>query len=302
MTQPASDPAFRRYLQVQRQHDRELLRMLERTATDIRRRLRTLSLQEGIGARVREAQLRAALGAVHDEMTTLWRRDVPDVVLRGARAAAEAAEIAVETISRVAYASLPDRAAETLTDGLRASARAGIDAQYARVPRALSARVYRNGVVANGIIDDMVARGLSQGLSARELAANVYRFVSPTTPGGASYAAMRLARTEINNAFHEQQKKVGEMPGVRGIKWNLSGSHPRPDECNIFAERNHARLGAGVYRVGQVPDKPHPHCFCYLTYVTLTAAEFASELEAGTFDDELRRRIGRNLELIKERA
>ena len=301
MTQPARDPAFRRYLQVQQKYDAELARVLERSAIDIRRRLRVLHVQEGLAARVREAQLRATLGAIHEELASMWRPGVTNVILQGSKSAAEAAESALETLSRVTYASLPNDAAEALTRGLRASARAGIDALYNRVPRELSTRVYRNGVVSRGVIDDLIKRGLAQGLSARELSQTVYRFVSPSTPGGASYAAMRLARTEINNAFHQQQIALATMPGVEGVKWNLSRSHPRLDECNTFAERNPARLGPGVYPVGDVPDKPHPHCFCFLTYVTMDAKEFASELQKGTFDEELRRRIRGNLDAIRSR-
>lgn len=301
MTQPSRDPTFRRYLLVQKRYDAKLAGVLERSAIDIRRRLRTLSLQEGISAQVRAAQLRVTLKAIHDELASMWRPGVTDIVLQGSKSAAEAAEVALETLSRVTYASLPDRAAEALTRGLRASARSGIDSLYARVPRELSQRVYRNNTVSRGIIDDLINRGLAQGLSSRELSQTVYRFVSPNTPGGASYAATRLARTEINNAFHQQQIEVGKYPGVKGVKWNLSGSHPRPDQCNAYAEGDHARMGPGVYRAENVPSKPHPNCFCYLTYVTMTSAEFASELDAGTFDDELRRRISRNLDSIKSR-
>lgn len=292
--QPARDPAFRAYLGVQREWDAKLAQVLESSARDIQRRLRILRTQEGIGARVREAQLRLTLDAIHKEIASMWRPGVTDVVLQGSKAAAKAAEIAVETISRVAYASLPERASQALLEGLRASSANGIEAQYARVPRELSARVYRDRALTNGTIDRMVRQGLIEQLSAKELARSVYQFVSPTTPGGASYAASRLARTEINNAFHERQQRVGELPGVKGIKWNLSGSHPKPDVCNDYANGNHARMGAGVYAVGEVPPKPHPHCFCYLTYVTMDPEEFASELQRGTFDDELRRRISAN--------
>lgn len=299
MTQPSRDPAFRRYLLVQKKFDAKLATVLEQSALDIRRRLRTLTLQEGFASRIRAAQLRVVLAAIHDELASMWRPGVANIVLQGSRAAAEAAEIALETLSRVAYASLPDDAAEALTRGLRASARSGIDTLYARVPRELSQRLYRNNAVSRGVIDDLINRGLAQGLSARELSQTVYRFISPSAPGGSSAAAMRLARTEINNAFHQQQQRLADAPGVKGVKWNLSRSHPRPDECNSFAEGDHARMGKGVYKVGDVPSKPHPNCFCYLTYVTMSASEFASELDKGTFDDELRRRM--NLDLIKGR-
>lgn len=301
MTQTSPDPVFREYLLVQKKYDAKLASILEQSAKDIRRRLRLLTIQEGLSSQVRAAQLRVTLNAIHAELASMWRPGVVDVVLQGSRASAEAAEIALETLSRVTYASLPARAAETLTDGLRASARSGIDALYARVSRPLSQRIYRNAAVSRDVIDDLIQRGLVQGLSARELSQTVYRFVSPSVPGGSSYAASRLARTEINNAFHNQQRALADSPGVKGVKWNLSRSHPRADECNSFAQGDHARMGPGVYKAENVPQKPHPHCFCYLTYVTMDSAEFASELAKGTFDDELRRRIGRNLDLIKSR-
>lgn len=291
MAQPARDPAFRAYLAVQRQYDRQMVAALEAAAKDIERRIRVLKVTPGIGAQVRASQLRVTLAAIHADLADLWRGDVTRTVMTGGKAAAKAAEIAIQTLSDVAYASLPERDAEALVRSLRASSRAGIDAAFARVPRALSEAVYRNEAVQRGIIDGLVRSGLSQGLSAKELARTVYQHVSPTTPGGASYAAMRLARTEINNAFHEQQIKTAHAPGVKGVKWNLSGSHPKPDVCNQYAEEDHSDLGAGVYRVGDVPGKPHPHCFCYLTYVTLSAREFAQEVERGSFDDELRRRL-----------
>lgn len=293
MTQPARDPSFRAYLLVQRQYDARLVAALEASARDIQRKLRVLRVTPGIGATVKASQLRVTLAAIHDELADLWRNDVTRNVMAGSRAAAKAAESAVETLSRVVYASLPERDAEALIRSLRATGRAGIEAAYARIPRALSEAVYRNQAVSRGIIDDLIKRGLSQGLSAKELARDVYRYVSPTTPGGASYAAMRLARTEINNAFHQQQIAVANAPGVQGVKWNLSGSHPKPDICNDYADGDHAGLGRGVYRVGDVPGKPHPHCFCYLTYVTLTSKQFADAVGRGDFDDELRRRIGR---------
>jgi hypothetical protein len=123
----------------------------------------------------------------------------------------------------------------------------------------------------------------------------VYQYVSPTTPGGESYAAMRLARTEINNAFHERQLAGANRPGVTGVQWNLSGSHRVPDQCNLFAQRDSHNKGPGVFPVGKVPDKPHPQCFCFLTYVTMKPAEFKRALEQGDFDDELDRRTRANL-------
>jgi hypothetical protein len=294
----APDP-FQHYLRVQRKYDAKVIKILNGAARDLTRRINSLALKPGVGAQVRAAQLRLARAAIQEEMRDMWA-SVGLTIPPGQEEAAKAAEDALDVISRTAYSSLPDIAAQELVDGLRAAAYAGIEAEYARVPRALSEAVYRNAVVSSGQIEDLIRRGLIQGLSARELAASVFQYVSPSTPGGASYAAMRLARTEINNAFHEQQIQVGQTtPGVNGVKWNLSGSHPKPDECNLYAERNVDNLGGGVYRANNVPGKPHPHCLCYLTYVTMTPEQFSTALNNGDFDDELRRRTAINLGKVK---
>ncbi|MET0416539.1 MAG: hypothetical protein ABW022_11020 [Actinoplanes sp.] len=205
--------------------------------------------------------------------------------------AEKAAESAIEAMTRVAYAALPERAAEELVNGLRAAAESGLKSDAARKRRELSERVYRLRALHEGKIEQLIREGLVANLSAKELAGTVHNYVSPTTPGGASYAALRLARTEINNAFHERQLQGAKRPGVSAVKWNLSGSHRVPDLCNVYA--GHA--GNGHWPPDEVPDKPHPQCFCYLTYVTMPPEEFRAELAKGSFDDEIERRTRENM-------
>jgi hypothetical protein len=279
---------LRAYLRVQRTYDAELNRVLERTARTIQARIGRLPV--GIGGDVRKAQLRSTLAAIRTVQMEMWNGPVSDTIKRGRKAAMEAAENAAETLARVAYTALPPAVAEALTDGLRLSAESGIASDAARIPRVLSDRVYRNGVLASGQVEQIIRQGLIQNLSARELAKSAYRFVSPSAPGGASYSAMRLARTEINNAFHQRQIKGAERPGVTAVLWNLSGSHPKPDECNTLAAKRR-------YKPENVPSKPHPQCFCYLTYETMPPDEFAAALQRGDFNDELDRRTQANLRL-----
>jgi hypothetical protein len=289
----ANDP-LRAYLRVQRKYDVELNRSLERTARSIRARIQRLPA--GIGGEVRKAQLQLALNEITRLQSEMWAGPVRSNIQAGRKAAAEAAVRAAETLERVAYAALPEWVAQALTDGLRATAMAGIEADMARLPRELSTRVYRTGALQSGAVEQRIRAGLQAGLSAKELARDVYGLISPRTPGGVSYAASRLARTEINNAFHERQIQMAkDSPAVTAVVWNLSGSHPRPDECNTFAEGNKYDLGRGAYPTGSVPSKPHPHCFCYLTYKTLSPTEFAAALERGDFNDELDRRTQANL-------
>lgn len=294
MALPSPDE-FQPYRGVQRRFDAETARILRATALAIERRLQQLDIKPGIGAQVRAAQLRLVLKEIDDLLRAMWLVGIIDTLRGGRKAAAEAAETAAERLERVAYAALGRKAAEALVDGFRATAQAGINSFYARIPRELSARVYHNWALSRGEVERMIRQGLLSGLNAKELAREVRRFIDPATPGGVSYAAMRLARTEINNAFHEQQKLAAARPGVRGVKWNLSDSHRVPDKCNVYAAQNAYDLGRGVFPIGKVPDKPHPHCFCFMTYDMMTPLQFRAALAAGQFDDELDRRTKANL-------
>lgn len=94
------------------------------------------------------------------------------------------------------------------------------------------------------------------------------------------YNAMRVARTEIQRAWRltyvEQSKK---LPFVKGIKWNLSKSHPKEDICDELANADPIGLGPGVYPPDAVPyngGPAHPHCMCYLTTVLADIEEVIS--------------------------
>lgn len=280
---PTPDP-LRRYMEVQRAYDRDLNRILEKTARDIRTQVAKLTIKQGIGAEVRVAQLRMVLANIKREQHRLWINGVRPTIVQGQTAARKAAEDAAEAIDRVLYASLPDGPAEAVSRSLKATAEAGLRADAGRVPRELSSRVYRDRDLSTRRVEETIRSGIIRGLSARELASEVYRFVSPTAPGGTSYSAMRLARTEINNAFHEQQIKGAARPWVDAVKWNLSGSHKKPDDCNKFATQN-----KGLYQPENVPGKPHPQCLCYLTYNTVSPGDFLDSYFEGAYDAFLRK-------------
>lgn len=103
--------------------------------------------------------------------------------------------------------------------------------------------------------------------------------IDPGTPGGVSYAAKRLARTELNNAFHTTQRESAEVnPWVLGVKWNLSRSHPVEDICDVLA-RGHSRgKPRGVYLPGELPNKAHPQCLCYTTNEMMEEDDFINSV------------------------
>lgn len=277
------DP-LHRYLTVQQRYDRDLNWLLLRAAKDIRTQIQRLELKDGIGARVRTAQLRMVLTAIRQRQTALWIGGIRPLIMSGRDSARQAAQDAAEVMDAVLYASLPDGPAEAVSRSLRATAQAGLDAESARVPRELSKAVYANRDLATGRVEDTIRSGIISGLSAKELATEVYKFITPGVAGGESYAAMRLARTEINNAFHQQQITAGQRPWVDATRWNLSGSHKRPDDCNKFAQQDSHRLGPGKYPADDVPSKPHPNCLCYLTYDTVSPSEFLDSYFSGSYD------------------
>lgn len=167
-----------------------------------------------------------------------------------------------------------------------ATAKAGIAAMLAKsangIPLARS--VYKAQQLAQGLVDRKVAQGLLLGNNAKAIAKSVKDMIRPDVAGGVSYAAHRLARTEINNAYKTaQEQRHQDEPWVKGMLWNLSRTHPKPDECNTYAQQDLHGLGHGVYPVGQRP-RSHPNCLCYLTPESDDEEEFEENFFAGKYN------------------
>jgi len=92
---------------------------------------------------------------------------------------------------------------------------------------------------------------------------------SPGRGGMGSFAARRLARTEVTRAHGAATMWAAERtPFATGVRWVLSGRHPRTDPCDVHASRD-SGLGPGVYPTKDVPRYPeHPMCTCHLSTVT----------------------------------
>lgn len=85
------------------------------------------------------------------------------------------------------------------------------------------------------------------------------------------YNAMRVARTEINNAWKGSYKeKMDQLDFVENVKWNLSRSHKEPCNCETYASQDLYGLGPGVYPKNAVPHNglsAHPNCLCNITTI-----------------------------------
>ncbi len=281
MTSPAPDRRpLNEYLRVQLRMDVELNRVLELAARQSSSRVRQLKLREGdsIGARVRVAQLSAVLAELADIQQSTWTTGIGPIIRRSYAKAHDAALKSFKAVEDL-LAQATGSTGRELIKSFQLQAQRGLELDRLRRARDLSPRVYKNAALSSGAVERQIRSGIIQGLSVRELADSVKKYISPSTPGGVAYAAKRLARTEINNAFHEAQKIEGEAPWVRGVQWNLSNSHPakrgtgKPDKCDIYAKADPFDLGRGVYPADQVPDKPHPQCLCYMTHQTVSDEE-----------------------------
>lgn len=262
--------------------DEYILKLLAESAREARITALALQKRGGFANRARAAQYRLSQKALYEHMRALYE-GVGSLTIFGER---EAAAAAVESMTML-QGKLFNRVGQDARVALARQAKAGLDSFVSREENLLplSRRVYLNGRRGADAAAREVQKGLLRGESAQEIANRVYQYINPSTRGGASYAAMRLARTEINNAFHFTSiRYTREMPWVVGYKWNLSGSHKQPDICNTMATADHDRKGAGVYKKENVPGKPHPHCFCYVTTVTISEREFAAGFRTGKWN------------------
>lgn len=267
--------------------DKEILRILTAARNDAQKAAEAAAKSAKIGAKVTAAQQRMIANSVNGKMRELWET-IGHMTIFGEKEAALAALDASDFLARNLYGkNTPER-----IRSMQAQSRAGVDAFISREENILplSKRVYGNMNLAQGKVQLEVQKALIRGLSAEDLAKNVAGLIDPNTPGGISYAAKRLARTEINNAFHFTQiRYTREMPWIDGYQWHLSGSHPKGQKCDCAdrASRDHDGIGRGVYKKNNVPGKAHPQCLCYITNVTKSAGEFERQLRRGSYDQYL---------------
>lgn len=243
----------------------------------------------GIGGAIRGAQL--DLARQQREMWSGVEQHVRVAIGDGVDAAGESASLLTETMfGRLGMST------DYLRYSVLGTARSGIESIISRgaagIP--LSQQVYKTSVASGQRLDRTVNAMLLNGSSAREIATAVRGYIDPLTPGGASYAAMRLGRTELNNAFHTTSVRLNnDNPMVENMKWNLSGSHPKADTCDEYANESHIPHGdPGVYRKGDVPSKPHPQCFCYVTPETVSDDEFVKNFHSGKYDNYIDGKLG----------
>lgn len=265
------------YLPIENASIKGIDAILKRAARDLERDI-LKAAGDSVSAEVNRAQLEAQLKAIKTHLKGDWR-DIAAAITRGQAAAVAAAERVLAEYQWPLFKSLVDRAtfdAVVNNEALRAAS--GVRTLMDRLGGSylpLSKQVYKTEALVNGWVDNSVNSALARGLTAREFAREVRQFIDPAVPGGASYAARRLARTEINNAYHVGTlRRYADSGVVEEVDWNLSSSHPEGDECDDYKAQS-------PWPVDNVPKKPHPQCLCFLTPALPEPDEFLAKMLAG---------------------
>jgi hypothetical protein len=279
-------------LEVVKRAEADVIRLLQNTKRDITRQLAQLNLKDVPSARLRAMQIRLVKEAVAKEQARLWRGLGDVVKARRLEAAARVIALGLDfdryLFNTLGHLGVSARDIARLTAAEEQAAKSGIDRMlqrvYGRSYVTLSQRVYTSSVNIGKVLDNRVNSALARGLSAKEFARELAPYIDPSTPGGLRYASMRLARTEINNAAHAMAVTSAQgKPWIEGMQWELSGSHPKPDECDDLAMGGLS--GDGVYPVNMVPAKPHPQCFCTVVPISVGDEQFMLGLISGDYDD-----------------
>lgn len=290
----AARKTWRTHLRDLQAFDKELAEVLSDAAREAERILRiSLPTDAGIGAKAKRAQMQQALKAIRQLQADMYAGPITDAMLRSIETTTLHALEGLNTINAM---GLRKNVAAAVRDSFEYRAKRAAENVRSRLINdiKLSNKVYKTRALSQRWVEREINRGLALGRSADEIARSVRAMIAPNTRGGVSYAAKRLGRTEINNAFHTSTiRMAGQQPWTEGFQWNLSGSHPRPDICNEYADDDHDGIGAGIFKPKSVPGKPHPQCLCYLTVVTVDEEEFMDKLLSGSYDKWLSRQSTR---------
>jgi hypothetical protein len=273
------------YLSLEGQYDKQIRAALIKAQKDIETRLNGLAGKDNTGAKVERVQMQAQLAAIKARMNSLFS-DVSQITQQGRLSAVSAASDVINRYTDELFNGFSDSESVSAVSAAEAyRAASGVDTMLARISsshRDFAKDVYKTNAWANGVLDNLANAALAQGLSWRDLSKQVVGFINPNTPGGASYAARRYARSEINNAFHDSTiQRYQDSIVIQGMDWHLSKSHPEGDECDDLA-------AGGPYPKDAVPKKPHPFCLCFLTPDVPSDDDFLNKLFNGDYDDDLR--------------
>lgn len=274
-----------RFLGVEKDVDEQIKKLLEQAIPATEAALAKVG-GDDLPANTKRLQYNLALRAIRRIFNGLFA-DTGDIIRNGSKdAAVVAVEAGVSDDKDILKELFPNKhEREVFIDSLKQTAERNVEATITRIlltEQPLSERVYKTRALSNGLVSRTVNHGLVRGDKQTTIAEDVINLIRPDTPGGVSYAANRLARTEINNAYHAQSiMQNQEKPWVDHVQWHLSKSHKGSGcLCETYAKQ-------GSFDKTRVPVKPHPQCYCYVVPIVVDDATFYRNLDAGFYNQYL---------------
>ena len=153
--------------------------------------------------------------------------------------------------------------------------------------KGLSERIWEHTKRFNKDIDYVIGKGIANKKSTYDIAKDLEKYVNPdaaknwdwkkvypNTGKKVDYNAQRLARTSINHAFQQAQKRSCEKnPYVEGIRWISANVHGRT--CELCRERDNQ-----LFSIKDVP-LDHPNGLCTtVPEIPMNLEDIGAELRA----------------------
>ena len=140
-------------------------------------------------------------------------------------------------------------------------------------------------------VSQLVVDAIMNGHTEDELAKKLKDLFTANNVDNPKYRALRIARTELNNAHRRAQylaliNEDGTVKDyVKGVAWRLSPAHSIPCFCDILASQDVDGLGPGNYDVLNAPESPHPMCLC--STITILVGQEDTDLPGSTPQPEM---------------
>ena len=153
--------------------------------------------------------------------------------------------------------------------------------------KGLSERIWQYTKRFDKDIDYIISEGIANKKTTYEISKDLEKYVNPNAakdwdwkkvyPNSrkkVDYNAQRLARTAVNHAFQQAQKRSCEKnPYVEGIRWLSAGIHGRT--CQLCKDRD-----GQLFKIKDVP-LDHPNGLCTtIPDIPMSLEEIGTELRA----------------------
>ena len=277
-----------RYLRAQRPVDIKIRKILVAASKDAESQIISLASNPTFSAKVKTTQLKLVMREIKAVLNDAFSSITP-VIKDGSEAAAlQAVDALTESDIEYLKKAFANSAGDyrDFVEGQRRQAQlqiANVVSKMYSFDKPLSSRVYRTRVQATSWVRNTVSSKIATGASAKDIAKAVRGSIRPDTAGGISYAAMRLGRTELNNAFHATSINLAQdRPWVNGMSWHTSKVHI-PNENGIIEICE--KYNGKTFEMNSVPVKPHPQCRCFVVPEDEPLNVFVNHLTAGTYRD-----------------